>query len=161
MSFQELLGHPLAFFPAPIQSVFKVSNASSNAPIYGPFETLGVFVILKTDCMGAFVTFSPFSSPFSRSQKKTCLKKCWIETKKTFWKGAGFLPTKKKSGNMLDSDREKTCLKKCWIQTEKLFGKVLDSDRNESVTRVEFENFVNFLRRMLGLVDHNKDCEGF
>ena len=38
---------------------------------------------------------------------------------------------------------------------------MLDSDRDESVSRVEFDNFVNFLRRLLAVVDNNKDCTGF
>jgi len=36
--------------------------------------------------------------------------------------------------------------------------KVLDSDRDESVTRVEFDNFLNFLRRLLAVIDNNQDC---
>ena len=43
----------------------------------------------------------------------------------------------------------------------KLSAKVLDSDRDESVTRVEFDNFLNFLRRLLAVIDNNQDCAGF
>ena len=43
-----------------------------------------------------------------------------------------------------------------WISSEK----VLDSDRDEVVARGEFENFVNFLRRLLAVFDNNSDCKG-